>query len=257
MIFVTQRNRTLFTGFQMAARLVKLGFWLLMAALTIALFAGKSGSLSPITRHMIGFIYRRFYHAANIKVITHGTPTQTPALWVCNHVSWLDVLILAGNSPIDFIAKSEVGEWPFIGPLVRKAGTVLIDRENKFQAYRSLPVLQERIRSGTSVVVFPEGTTTSGHYPLPFKPMFYQAAVRESFLVQPVSLRYETPEGDISEAVAFVGDDEFFDSLLRVVREPNTRVHVHYLPAMTAEEWHRKELASINRRHIGQAIQAA
>lgn len=235
-------------------RLIKMAFYLTLASIAISVLFSPLAKKVPKKRQMISGIYRRFYRATNIELKVTGVPTKEPALWVCNHISWMDVLLLAGDHTLDFIAKSEVADWPLIGKLVEKAGTLFVDRDNKFQAYRSLPILQQRIKSGTPVVVFPEGTTSDGQSTLPFKPMFYQAAVRENLLVQPISLRYERPDGSLSPAVPFIDDDEFITSLMRIVREPKTIAHVHYLPAMTAVEWHRKEMARTNQTHIKQLI---
>lgn len=216
---------------------------------------------SPITKHwrrrrgLASCVYRLIYRSLNIQLITYGKPTHEPALWVCNHISWLDVLLLAGNNTVDFIAKSEVAQWPIIGPLVAKTGTVLINRENKFQAYRSIPVLQKRIRSGTSVIVFPEGTTTSGKHTLPFKPMFYQAAIRENTLVQPVSIQYFNEYGTQTHSVAFIDDDDFSTSLKRILKEKSITAHLHYLPAMKASDYHRKILAKHNQQAVNLRIQ--
>ena len=238
------------------SRLIRMAFYLLLASIAISILFSRLGEKIPNKRRIISAIYRRFYLVANIRVKVTGTPTQEPALWVCNHISWMDVLILAGDHTLDFIAKTEVASWPLIGGLVQKAGTLFVDRSNKFQAYRSLPELQRRIKSGTPVVVFPEGTTSDGQTTLPFKPMFYQAAVRENLLVQPISLRYERPDGQLSDALPFIDDDDFFTSLMRIVKEPKTIAHVHYLAPMTAAEWHRKSMARTNQDHIDKLIQS-
>ena len=215
---------------------------------------------SPMTRKLTkrrqiaSFLYRRFYGALNIHLIIKGSQSNKPSLWVCNHISWLDILLLAGNNTVDFIAKTEVGEWPIIGYIIRKAGTLLISRDNKFQAYRSLPLLQKRIKTGIPVVVFPEGTTTDGSSTLPFKPMFYQAAIREDILVQPISLQYFDMNGERTNCVAFIDDDNFMTSLKRILNQPKITAELHFLPAISASEYHRKYLATINRQAINRCL---
>ena len=181
-------------------------------------------------------------------------PTAAPALWVCNHISWLDILLIAGQHTVDFIAKIEVGQWPVIGAVVKKTGTILIHRENKFQTYRSLPKLQDRLRSGSSIIVFPEGTTTTGLSTLPFKPMLYQAAIRENAMIQPVALQYFDVDGAVTEAVAFVGDESFISSFRRILKQPKTTVVMHFLPVLRASEYHRKQLADLNQKAINNTL---
>jgi 1-acyl-sn-glycerol-3-phosphate acyltransferase len=205
-------------------------------------------------REIASFLYRKFYQALNVQLIIKGMPTAAPALWICNHISWLDILLLAGSHTVDFIAKIEVGKWPVIGAVVKKTGTILIHRENKFQTYRSLPKLQNRLRSGSSIIVFPEGTTTTGLSTLPFKPMLYQAAIREKAMIQPIALQYFDAEGEITEAAAFVGEDSFVNSFKRIIKQPRITVVMHFLPALPASEYHRKQLADLNQISINNTL---
>lgn len=205
-------------------------------------------------REIASFLYRKFYQALNVQLIIKGMPSDAPALWVCNHISWLDILLLAGSHTVDFIAKVEVGKWPVIGAVVKKTGTILIPRENKFQTYRSLPKLQDRLRSGSSIIVFPEGTTTTGRSTLPFKPMLYQAAIREKAMIQPIALQYFDAEGEITEAVAFVGDDSFVNSFKRLLNQPRITAVMHFLPALSASDYHRKQLTVLNQKAINNTL---
>ena len=208
----------------------------------------------PYTRQFASFFYRRIYRALNIKLVITGTPVKESALWVCNHISWLDIILLAGSYTVDFIAKSDVEKWPFIGFLVRISGTLLINRDNKFQAYRSLPALQQRLAKGTPVVIFPEGTTTAGKSTLAFKPMFYQAAVRESLLIQPIAIYYLDASGKTTQSVAFIDQDSIGTSINRVLQQREITAHIHFLPAIPAHQHHRKILAKTSQQDINSVL---
>ncbi|CCK76506.1 1-acyl-sn-glycerol-3-phosphate acyltransferase [Oleispira antarctica RB-8] len=235
-------------------RLLRLSQNLLLIIIVVPIIFSPFGLIIPKRRKIAGSLYRNCYKALNIQLVITGSPTSEPALWVCNHISWLDILLLAGNNCVDFVAKSEVADWPVIGGVIRRTGTLFIDRDNKFKAYRALPELQQRLESGTSVLIFPEGTTSTGETCLPFKPMFYQAAIRTNMLIQPVSLCYEHVDGSPCTDVAFIGDDEFSISFKQILNKPKIIAHITYLPAMKAEQWHRKEMASLNQQHINLAI---
>lgn len=235
-------------------RLFKLSQNLLLIILLVPMIFSPIGQIIPKRRRITEALYRRCYKALNIKLIVTGTPTEQPALWVCNHISWLDILLLAGNNCVDFVAKSEVAEWPILGGVIRRTGTLFIDRDNKFKAYRALPELQQRLESGTSVLVFPEGTTSTGQSCLPFKPMFYQAAIRGNMLIQPISLSYEHTDGRPCSDVAFIGDDEFSVSFKRILDQQQIIARLDYLPVMRADQWHRKEMASLNQQDINISI---
>jgi 1-acyl-sn-glycerol-3-phosphate acyltransferase len=235
-------------------RILRLGQNMIFIIILVPIIFSPFGLIIPKRRKIAGSLYRNCYKALNIQLVITGTPTPEPALWVCNHISWLDILLLAGNNCVDFVAKSEVADWPIIGGVIRRTGTLFIDRDNKFKAYRALPELQQRLESGTSVLIFPEGTTSSGESCLPFKPMFYQAAIRSNMLIQPVSLSYEHLDGSPCPEVAFIGDDEFSVSFKQILKKPQIIAHITYLPAMKAEQWHRKEMASLNQQHIDLTI---
>jgi 1-acyl-sn-glycerol-3-phosphate acyltransferase len=224
--------------------------YLLVILIIVPIIFHPIARKAPKRRQFASLLYRRFYNALNIKLIIEGTPTQETALWVCNHISWLDILLLAGNNTVDFIAKTEVGDWPLIGYIVKRAGTLLIERDNKFQAYRALPKLQERIKKGVPVLIFPEGTTSNGSTTLAFKPMFYQAAVRENILIQPISLQYFDMSGKITESVAFINDDDISTSLKRILDQPKITAIIQFLPVVSAANHHRKQLATMNRQSI-------
>jgi 1-acyl-sn-glycerol-3-phosphate acyltransferase len=235
-------------------RILRLGQNVLLIIILVPIIFSPFGQCIPKRKKIAGYLYRNCYKALNIQLVITGNPTSEPALWVCNHISWLDILVLAGNNCVDFVAKSEVADWPVIGRVIRRTGTLFIDRNNKFKAYKALPELQQRLESGTSVLIFPEGTTSSGESCLPFKPMFYQAAIKSNRLIQPVSLCYKHRDGRPCKEVAFIDDDEFSVSFKHILSIPQIVAHITYLPAMKAEQWHRKEIASLNQQHINLTI---
>ncbi|WP_063830630.1 lysophospholipid acyltransferase family protein [Kitasatospora phosalacinea] len=155
------------------------------------------------------------------------------SLLVSNHISWLDVLLVAAVRPGRMLAKTEVGRWPVLGPLTAWGGTIFIDRDR----LRALPGTVEEIaaalRRGERVVVFPEGSTWCGRGGGGrFRPALFEAAVRADVPVQPVTLRYRTADGRPSTAPAFVGEDGLAASLWRVVSARGLTAEVEFLPQL-------------------------
>ena len=128
--------------------------------------------------------------AAGIKVHVHGmgnAATGEPHIFASNHVSWFDVPALAKILPrYKFVAKAELFKVPIFGRGMRIIGMIEIQRENRKAAFGAYDVAAEKIRSGSSVVVFPEGTR--GHaYPLrPFKKGPFVLAVAAGVPIVPV-----------------------------------------------------------------------
>jgi len=85
---------------------------------------------------------------------------QRPALFIFNHQSAVDVLLLCKLLRRDFVAisKKEVRQNPIFGPLFALAGTVFIDRMNRARAVEALRPAIDALRSGLSIAIAPEGT---------------------------------------------------------------------------------------------------
>ncbi|MFJ2767268.1 lysophospholipid acyltransferase family protein [Streptomyces sp. NPDC087300] len=145
-----------------------------------------------------------------------GTGRGPGTLIVANHISWLDVVALLAVEPATVLAKREVGRWPLIGTLARRAGTRFIDREG---SPRELPYivasLAELLRGGTSVLVFPQATTWCSPAGGRFRRAAFQAAADAGAPVRPVTVEYRQG-GAPSTAAAFLGDEDFTASLRRV-----------------------------------------
>ncbi|PYC68632.1 1-acyl-sn-glycerol-3-phosphate acyltransferase [Streptomyces tateyamensis] len=171
-------------------------------------------------------------------------------LLVSNHVSWLDILLVIAVRPGRMLAKSEVGGWPLLGPLVARAGTVFLDRER----LRALPGAVAEVRTaltrGERVVAFPEGSTWCGRAGGRFRPAFFQAAVDSGAQVQPMAVRYRLADGTPTTAPAFVGDDGLVGSLRRVLAARGLVAEAVFAPPLTAGP-------HAGRRELARAAQAA
>ena len=164
-------------------------------------------------------------------------------LVVANHISWLDIFVLNAVHPVRFVAKSELARWPVVSQMIRGAGTVFIERERRRDTHRVNHQLARVLAGGDVVAIFPEGTTTDGTDVLPFKSSLLQPIVEAQGHVQPVAIRYRTPDGAISQAPAYVGDTSFAASFWTVCGERRITVHLHAQPALPARVGHRRELA--------------
>ncbi|MEV5978315.1 lysophospholipid acyltransferase family protein [Streptomyces sp. NPDC052114] len=150
-------------------------------------------------------------------------------LVVANHISWLDVVALLAVEPVHVLAKREVGRWPVVGALARRAGTRFIDREGSpRQLPSSVAELARDLRDGTSLLVFPQATTWCAAGGGRFRRAVFQAAVDAGAPVRPVTIEYRQ-RGAASTAAAFLGDEDFTVSLRRVAaaRGLTARITVH------------------------------
>jgi 1-acyl-sn-glycerol-3-phosphate acyltransferase len=127
--------------------------------------------------------------AAGVKVRLHGLDRLTPGqsyIFAANHVSLFDIPALVCSLPQHyFVAKAELFKVPFFGPGIRAVGTIPIQRSNRKSAFGSYDVAAERIKGGSSVVVFPEGTRGTSYPIRPFKKGPFVLAVQAGVPVIP------------------------------------------------------------------------
>lgn len=161
-------------------------------------------------------------------VASSGAPTGV--LVVANHVSWLDIPLIAARQPGRSIAKTEVRRWPVLGPLVAWGGTVFLDRDRLRALPAAVDTVAAALHAGHPVVVFPEGSTWCGKESGRFRPALFQAAVQAGAAVQPVTIRYRLADGSPTSAAAFVGDDGLLNSLARVLAVRGLVAEVTFLP---------------------------
>lgn len=151
---------------------------------------------------------------------------------VCNHLSYLDVLLLSSAMPCIMVAKSEVRRWPLIGWLTTRSGAVYVWRGGRPETYpRVNAAMAEAYRSGLPVAFFPEGTTTNGRQVLPFRRGLFHSVVRDCVEVRTAALRYElvgeqtqTTEQD----VCWTGDAALVPHLYRLLGLRGVRAHLRF-----------------------------
>ncbi len=186
---------------------------------------------------------RRLLHLMSIDIRIHGALAHPNVLVVANHVSWLDIFALHAVGPVRFIAKSEIARWPLLGRLVRGVGTLFVERARRHDTHRVNQEIAQALAEGDIVAVFPEGTVTDGTELLPFKGSLLQPIVDARGYVQPVALRYRTPDGQPSRVPAYTDDTTFLESFWRICGARALVVELQAIAPLPAHDTHRRELA--------------
>ncbi len=188
----------------------------------------------------------------HIKVL--GTPPEHPVLAVSNHISWLDIPVLASIFPVSFVSKAEIRDWPALGMLTARAGTLFIQRGGKNAANQAMEQIAFRLRRGHSIAVFPEGTITDGHSVRRFHPRLFGAAVYANAYIQPVAIRYPHAHG-VHPAVPFVDAEPFFKHAIRVLSEKRINVEVTLCRKLASQSVDRRTLAKQAFEAIRQSVE--
>lgn len=180
--------------------------------------------------------------------VTGAPPGGGPALVVANHVSWLDIPVVATVLPGRMVAKREVRGWPVLGALAAHGGTLFLDRDGLRRLPGTVREVAGALAAGGRVTVFPEGSTWCGRAGGRFRPAFFQAAVDTGSDVRPVRIDYR-PTG----AAAYVGEDPLGASLWRVVRVPRLTAEIRILDPISAIQYpDRRLLAAAAQRAVQQ-----
>lgn len=189
---------------------------------------------------------------ARVEVI--GTHLKRDVFFVANHVSWLDILALAGASGTAFVAKAELAEAPVVGWLASLNRTVFVKREHRMGVAEQINTLKEALVDNWSVTVFPEGTTTDGQSLLPFKTSMLSVLEPppQGVLVQPVIIDY----GPVAEWIGWIGEEGGVNNAKRVLsRRGSFRLRLHFLEPFSPEDFRgRKAISQESRRRIEEAL---
>ncbi|MFF7070670.1 1-acyl-sn-glycerol-3-phosphate acyltransferase [Streptomyces pseudovenezuelae] len=191
-----------------------------LLAVTAVLLAGiallPAGRLIPAGA--VRWWCRAVVRASGVRVRLSGAAAPTGGvLLVANHISWLDIPLMAAVRPARMLAKSEIRQWPLAGRLTARSGALFIERDRLHALPDTVARIAGALRGGAAVAVFPEGSTWCGRAQGHFRRAVFQAALDAGVPVQPVSLRYRLGDGGSSTAPAFVGDDSLLASVWRVV----------------------------------------
>ena len=125
-----------------------------------------------------------------------------PHVFLTNHQSYFDIFALLAHLPADFkfILKQELMKIPLLGLSMKRAGYIAINREDPRGAVKSLREAAEKIKNGSSVVIFPEGTRSRDGRLQPFKSGGFHLALKAGCDVVPVAIinsRNIVPKGSL------------------------------------------------------------
>jgi 1-acyl-sn-glycerol-3-phosphate acyltransferase len=146
----------------------------------------------PRAFHRLGCIF------LGLRVNVIGEPAHgRPTLLVANHISWTDIVSIGSVANVSFVAKREVGEWPFVGMMANLQRTIYTDRTRRSETGRTAEAMGKRLAAGDAVVLFAEGQSDIGTHVLPFRSALVGAAQHammdagaEEVLIQPLTVAY-------------------------------------------------------------------
>ena len=148
--------------------------------------------------------------------INHAQAGEGADLTVSNHLTYLDILVYGAARPFLFVAKSEVRRWPLLGTLASLGGTIFVDRGRSLQVADATRQIEQALRSGIPVLLFPEGTSSDGSSVLPFRSPLFDPAIRAGASVTAAAVRYRAADAT-EDQVTYWGDMVFLPHLFRTL----------------------------------------
>jgi 1-acyl-sn-glycerol-3-phosphate acyltransferase len=217
--------------------------------------------VAPGRERLLRLIFRGVLRAFGVRLDIRGgadfltAPAGRGALVVNNHISWLDIVAINALRPMRALAKKEIAGWPVLGGLVRRGGSIFLDRERLTTLPATMAELAAALRTGSLVSVTPEGTTWCGLASGRFTTATFQAAIDGGVPVRPIALRYRLADGRETSRPAFIGPESLIASLRRVAALRGLVLEVHICPEIApgrAET--RRELAALAEAAVHSAL---
>lgn len=186
---------------------------------------------------------RKMANSFGVEVVQLKSVPQTHGLWVSNHVSWLDIPVVGSVAPVFFLSKAEIGEWFIFGRLAKAGGTLFIKRGSGDTGSVS-DQISDFLRGGSSVVFFPEATTTDGKHIKKIYGKLLKPAIDTGLPICPVVIAYVNADGTLSDDCAYYGKRTMADSLRRVADSTGVTAYVLPLAPIFAGDKTQKELTA-------------
>jgi len=167
----------------------------------------------------------------DIRITVKGDAPEQ-GLVVSNHLSYLDILIYGAIMPCFFVAKSEIGRWPFFGTMARAGGTLFVERSSKSSAMSVNRQIAERLSLPVPILFFPEGTSTDGSKLLRFHSRLFEPGIAMAAPVTAAAIRYvidDRASNNIQERdLCWFGDDALLPHMWKVLNAPAFHAEVHF-----------------------------
>jgi len=208
-------------------------------------FLFRRNASNPLFQQAVQHWYHKACHLVGLQIKVQGMVAKGPVLLVANHISWLDIPLMASLCNPRFLSKSEVRRWPLIGWAAEKLNTLFIVRGKRTAAEAVSGAIAEGLEQGDRILIFPEGTTTTGENVGFLYPRLFGAAIATESWVQPVVIHYQdsNSHGHSSERVPYIGDQTLLGNLWALLGSQDLVAHVYYLEPVDSADAARKALA--------------
>ncbi len=171
---------------------------------------------------------KRLLKVLNIKVQNHNlslssNKIEENGLFVSNHLSWLDILILSAYHPMLFITSKEIEKTFFLGFMAKAGGSFFVNRRNMSDLFLELKTISEALLQGHNLMLFPEATSSNGEMVLNLKSTFIESCRTSNKPIYPLCINYKEIDGEVLSAenrdrLFWYGTMSFLPSFIKVLQ---------------------------------------
>jgi len=210
------------------------------------------------------FFSRIFVLILGIKVELSGEKDllkQGGVFFVSNHLSYIDGITMSSLTPLVFIGRSDLRDWPLLGTLSALSYTIFVDRISPSNIHSEIDKIESFLNQGINVILFPEGTSTGGTKLLPFKSSFFKVAVDTECPLVPVAINYLKIDGKNidqtnKDLVYWYGEMDFLPHFLKVLGLKKIELEIKICKPIDILRL-QGEVPSIQRKYLSNASKEA
>ena len=193
--------------------------WVIGSGMALFYWFLRRGGNDPVIARIswMQWMSRRFLSLLHCDVTVSGVVPKD-GLIACNHLGYVDILVIGSACPAIFVAKSDVREWPVFGWLASLAGTIFVSRNEPAKVMAQLLEMERPLKDGYPVLLFPEGTSSDGTFVLPFRSSLFESVLTTGCTITPAAISYDLiGMGDVRQEVAYWGDHSLLPHLLNLL----------------------------------------
>jgi 1-acyl-sn-glycerol-3-phosphate acyltransferase len=175
-------------------------------------------------------------------------------LFVANHVSWMDILVMNACRRVRFVARAEVRQWPLLGWMAARTDTIFFKRTSPCELVRVVKSVATFLRRGDCIALFPQGTTADGFSTHAFHSGLFESAIAAEALIWPVGISYRRLDNSLYADTPIVGGQSLIASIRNILAQPATRAQVSYTDPIECSAGDRHKLTTRCHKSIEQSL---
>lgn len=203
----------------------------------------------------LGGVSCRVLEHLKFSVVAKGEIPES-GLVVCNHLSYLDELVLSSVTKCVILTDRKIKKLPFIGLFARLGGVLFIDSNSRTDVRGMRDEMLKMMEEGHLLTLFPEGQSSLGRGVLPFKSALFEPLVQMPHEITAAAISYHLEDGNAHDEVCYSMNRRLFPHLLNLMKKKRVEARVIFYKVDDFDRSDRKKIAVELHRHVSRLYQA-